>query len=78
MVLHFLNTAYMPFVYNVPEIRSKRIALKVSQGKMADVIKVNVNTYKRYEKSNDMWFSQAQKCTEYLRALEEVEKKIND
>ena len=66
----------MPFVYKISEIREKRMKLKVSQNKMADLLKISVNSYKRYEKTGDMWFSQTEKCTEYLMALEEVEKKI--
>lgn len=65
----------MPHVFTVAEIRTKRESLKISQAKMAEVLNVNWRTYQKYEKIENMLLSQALKCTEYLKGIEEVENK---
>jgi DNA-binding XRE family transcriptional regulator len=66
----------MAHIFVVSEIRKKRIELKVTQEKMASLLGVTSQSYLYYEKKGDMWLLQALKCTEYLLALEELEKKI--
>ena len=43
---------------------------------MASVLGVSTQSFLTYEKTGDMKLSQALKCTEYLMALEELERKI--
>jgi len=63
-------------IYDIQEIRKRREKLKISQEKMAEILKVTPLTYLKYEQKGDMLFTQALKCTQYLQALEEVENKI--
>lgn len=65
-------------IYDVPEIRKRRELLKISQEKMAEILKVTPLTYFKYEKKSDMLLSQALKCTEYLGGIEELEKKVGE
>ena len=62
-------------VFDVAEIRKRREALKISQEKMAEILRITPLTYFKYEKKGDMLLSQALKCTEYLKGIEEVENK---
>jgi DNA-binding XRE family transcriptional regulator len=64
-------------VFDVPEIRVMRKKLGVTQDKMAQVLKISLSTYQKYERGSDMPISRVKKCTEYILALEEVEKKIS-
>jgi DNA-binding transcriptional regulator YiaG len=68
----------MAHVFVVSEIRKKRELLKISQAKMADVLHINWRTYQNYEKTEDMLLSQALKCTEYLKGIEELERKMGE
>ncbi len=68
----------MPHVYDVEQIKEKRKELGISQNKMASLLKINIRTYRRYEREDDMLFSQILKCTEYLKKTEELENNIKN
>ncbi len=68
----------MPEVFTIEQMRKKREQLKISQSKMANILKVSWRTYQKYEKVGDMLLSQAIRCTEYLKKTEELENNIKN
>lgn len=60
-------------VLTMSEITQKRKRLKISQIKIAEILKVDVRTFRIYEKKNDIYVHLAEKCTDYLKMREDAE-----